>query len=229
VGIYCPTDSDEARRLYNEAVQTEDGGDLAAARDLYVKALELDPTFCDAWDNLGRVHRWLGELDQAISCYHRSLEILPGNPTALMNLGVAYQVGNQMDQAMETYDELVRSDPGNPEGYYGRAQVYEVREHWEQALAQYEEAEWLYQQQSSEWLQDTRINMARCHVLMGNTVEARDLLQIVYPSRPDEGLVNLLLGYCYLNDPIYDREKAAGYLARAQELGMDVPEEWLKE
>jgi eukaryotic-like serine/threonine-protein kinase len=62
-----PHDS-RAYELYlraNELARTYDG--LPAARDLYLRCLELDPRFAPAWAHLGRCHRVIGKYVEATS------------------------------------------------------------------------------------------------------------------------------------------------------------------
>ena len=47
---------------------------LQEAEPLLRKAIELDPKYCDAMDNLGVVLRRLGNIEQAIEWYKRSIQ-----------------------------------------------------------------------------------------------------------------------------------------------------------
>jgi TolB-like protein len=67
----------------NELARTYDG--LAAARDLYERAVALDPDFAPAWARLGRCHRVIGKYieaspdsaGRAAGAFRRALEINP--------------------------------------------------------------------------------------------------------------------------------------------------------
>ena len=43
----------------------------------YEKALEIDPVFAFAWDNLGLTYRRLEKYDLALDAYRKSLELVP--------------------------------------------------------------------------------------------------------------------------------------------------------
>lgn len=47
-------------------------GDLAAAADLMMQAVELEPGFASAWFSLGEVREQLGEREEAITAYRRA-------------------------------------------------------------------------------------------------------------------------------------------------------------
>jgi serine/threonine protein kinase/tetratricopeptide (TPR) repeat protein len=67
----------------NELARTYDG--LAAARELYERAIALDPGFAPAWARLGRCHRVIGKYidatpgsaDRAAEAFRRALELNP--------------------------------------------------------------------------------------------------------------------------------------------------------
>jgi len=67
----------------NDFARTYDG--LVAARDLYQRCLELDPTFAPAWARLGRCHRVIGKFMEpspgsdarAEQAFRRALELNP--------------------------------------------------------------------------------------------------------------------------------------------------------
>ena len=50
------------------------------------RALELEPDFAEAHNNLGNVLRALGQLEEAEACFERALELKPAFPGAHNNL-----------------------------------------------------------------------------------------------------------------------------------------------
>lgn len=220
--FFCPTHIEEARQYFNEAVSLQDEGRLEEAVELYLQALELDPEFCDAMDNLGLAYRWLGELDQAIYYYEQSIAIYPENRTAHQNLGLAYRMQERWEDALAEYERLVELSPENPEGYFGMGQVYALMGNCRLAIPQMEEAERLYVEQDSPWVDDARLSLGFCHFEMGDYVEARDYLEQAYATYGDMGEVNYYLGMSYLSPQLLDVELATRYLERAEASGMDV-------
>ncbi len=53
------------------------------------RAIELNPEFAEAHDNLGTTLAGCGRVDEAIAHYQRALEIDPGYAYAHYNLGLA--------------------------------------------------------------------------------------------------------------------------------------------
>ncbi|MEH2511773.1 putative TPR repeat methyltransferase [Nitrobacteraceae bacterium AZCC 1564] len=66
-------------------------GDLSAAADLMMQAVELEPGFASAWFSLGELREQLGEREEAINAYRRARDADPadrhGAKLRLMRLG----------------------------------------------------------------------------------------------------------------------------------------------
>ncbi len=60
---------------------------MELARRHFMRAIAARPDFAAARNNLGNIHRSLGELEEAARCYRVALECMPGYAEALTNLG----------------------------------------------------------------------------------------------------------------------------------------------
>ena len=65
----------------------KDKGQVDEAIACYKKAIELDPKFAMAHDNLGTALKDKGQLDEAIACYKKAIELDPKFAMAHNNLG----------------------------------------------------------------------------------------------------------------------------------------------
>src|SRR5207237_8555304 len=59
---------------------------MEEARACYERALQLDPNFADAHNQLAMVHMALGQIELAVRHYRRSLELKPDEPRVRSNL-----------------------------------------------------------------------------------------------------------------------------------------------
>lgn len=91
---------------------------------LFKKAINKDPHFVQAIDNLAKTYRFIEEYNLAIEYYLLSQKIFPKGNTAYQNLAVVYCIQKQWNKAIEQYNILISNYPNDPEGYYGLAQVY---------------------------------------------------------------------------------------------------------
>jgi predicted TPR repeat methyltransferase len=68
-----------ADRRFDFARDLQLKGDLAAAADLLLQAIELAPGFASAWFTLGEIRERLGERDAAIAAFGKALIVDPGD------------------------------------------------------------------------------------------------------------------------------------------------------
>ena len=71
---------------FNHGRQEQRQGHLFAAMAAYRKAVELNPRYFKACNNLGLAHTQIGDLPEAIRCFRHALAIQPNHPTAHHNL-----------------------------------------------------------------------------------------------------------------------------------------------
>jgi len=229
--LFCPTDNEEARQSYNAAFDFEEQGLVEEARDAYLRAIELDPGFCDAMDNLGLLLRHQGDLEGAIYWYQRSIEVFPQNSVAHQNLAFAYRIQGRYEEALAEYAILIEIEPENPEGYFGTGQVYIYMERPAEAIPFLETAENLYASSNDypvEYLWDAQYMLGTAHYLNGDYEACRNYVEPLYSILEADDWTNYMLGTSYLQEPIRDLEKARFYLLRAQELGMELSPEILE-
>jgi non-specific serine/threonine protein kinase len=103
-------------------------GQPAVARDLYMQALETDPTFAPAWVRLGTCHRLLGKYfvgDTALNyrraqeAVSRAFELRPDFPAAaLARAQIELDLGHT-ESAIEYLLGVVERNPNDPAGFAG--------------------------------------------------------------------------------------------------------------
>lgn len=226
VELYCPSDVPEATEIYNQALNFEIAGDTDSAIQAYRQAIELDPEYCDAMDNLALLLKQLGNYEEAISLYQQSLAIFPDGYVAHLGLANTYSSLEQYENAIVEYEALIRLYPDDPEGYYGLGSVYFSQEKYEDALAQFEQAEKLYEAEGSDYLVDAQAYIGFTHTMLGNYEEGRDYLEMVYPYFSDAGYMNYMLGICYYyGESIRNDALAKQYLTLARDQGIELEPE----
>lgn len=149
------SENPKALKQYYKGVDELKTENLKKALDYFEKAVDIDPEFAFAWDNIGITHRKLGNYDKALTAYKRSLEIDPAGLMALQNIAIVYRYKKEYDHAIEAYNQLAEIDKDNPEVYFGIGQVYAVflNEH-EKGLENMCKAYNLYIEQKSPYRTD---------------------------------------------------------------------------
>lgn len=219
--LVCPTANEGARQSYNRAKELQQLGRLSEAEASYLKAIELDPGYCDAMDNLGQMLRSQGKIDQAIEWYRRSISVKPVNNVAHQNLAAAYMFAGAADRAIPEYRWLIEHEPDNPEGYYGLGNAHKSLGNPGDAIAPLERAESLYSRSGSPLLADAQYELGVAYYMMKEHGRGAAYLQKVYAERGSDPTLNYLLGACYLGIP-GEEGRARGYLLKAKSLGADV-------
>jgi len=91
-----------AQQWFDEAVALETTR-VDAALDAYAKAIGADPSFVDAYINLGRLLHEAGRLAEAERAYRRGIAACGDDPVLLYNLGVLLDDSGRKPEALDAY------------------------------------------------------------------------------------------------------------------------------
>lgn len=104
-------DTTDAATLFNQGVALQDAGDLAAAIELYDRAIAVDAQLGAAWYNRAVAKQGLGRVDEAIEDYRRAIELEPRNARALYNLGNLLIARGDTDDGVTMVMQATEIDP----------------------------------------------------------------------------------------------------------------------
>lgn len=127
----------DARAQYTLGNAYFDAERYADARGAYAKAGELDPTFADAYTNLGLVYRIEGDLEAAIAQYEKALAISPTDTVTRRNLIVALEAAGRLPQAAVHLKELSRQVPDDLDLLRQSAVLFQQLQQFTEAEAAY--------------------------------------------------------------------------------------------
>ncbi len=91
-------------------------GDIASARDNYEKALQINPAFVYAHNELGRLYMATGREGEAINEFKLAISGLSTYEEAYYNLGLAYLKIDDRENACQSFAEVVRLSPNSEFG-----------------------------------------------------------------------------------------------------------------
>ena len=124
-----------------------EGIDLEAAVDAYTKAIELDPTLAEAYNNRGNVKDDRGQPAAALADFDRAIELDPTLAVAYFNRGNVKRSLGRHDAAFADYDQAIELNPTLADAYYNRGntkrslgRISEARADYQQALVLAQEA-----------------------------------------------------------------------------------------
>ena len=104
---------------------------VEGARQMFERAIELDPVYAPAWAGLADAHAWLYEwwggdvenIDAADRASRKALELAPDLAEAHASRGFALVLGGRNDDAAREFEEALRINPNlyDAHYYYARA------------------------------------------------------------------------------------------------------------
>ena len=99
----------------------------------YNKALELDPQWGNAYDNLGYVYIGSWELDKALECFNKYASIMPGEADPISSISTLYFHMGKLDEAIAKFKEVleIKHDFSNE---YVIAYFYAMKEDYSETM-----------------------------------------------------------------------------------------------
>lgn len=110
------------------------------ARERIARAIELNPNYYGAHNNLGNVLKGQEKFEEAIKCYQRAIELAPNFPDAHHNLGNALKEQEKLEEAIESYQRAIELNPNYAEAYNSLGNVLKEQEKIEEAIECYYKA-----------------------------------------------------------------------------------------
>jgi tetratricopeptide (TPR) repeat protein len=104
---------DGAQRRFVRAMILSALGRKPDALADYQKAAALDPTFGDAFYNVGTIQADLGHEADAVAAWEQAAKVDPKNVDALYNLGQYYYNHKQLEKAGDRWAAAYRAAPGD--------------------------------------------------------------------------------------------------------------------
>ena len=94
--------------------KTNNAKTLIPAKKYYEQCITVYPEYAAAWNNLGFINRYFGNLDKAEEAYLKANKYKPNNIVNIFNLAVFYQAQNNITKAKKFYKKALRLDPDIP-------------------------------------------------------------------------------------------------------------------
>lgn len=102
----------EARLYRSQGVALQRVNDLDSAMAFYQKAVELDPVYAVAYNDLGVIYEAKGWIDRAESSYIKAINIDPAYLSPYSNLALLYENKHELHQAAFFWQK--RAELGSP-------------------------------------------------------------------------------------------------------------------
>ena len=125
---------------FNSGVQFYNQRELSKAIQAYQKVIELDPTYVEAFNNLGIIYQMLGDMDRAFGAYQKSTEINPRYEKGFNNLGILLFLKGRYEEAVEAFQKALAINSNNIESHINLGILFKKKGEWEKAIESYQKA-----------------------------------------------------------------------------------------
>jgi adenylate cyclase len=208
----------------------------AQARQMYEKAIALDPQYAEAYVGLGATYwiewtwRWSPDpsnLEQAFALAQQAIALDDSLPAAHSVLSMVYAQKQQYDQAVAEGERAIALDPNNADSYAMQTEVLNYVGRPEEALRRVEQAMRLNPHYPPYYL----IQLGWAYNLTGRYVEAVATVKEFINRRPNSLVAHLILVDSYVqqwaSQQSPDAQTLEQALAAAQRgLALNDPSPW---
>ncbi len=135
-----PPFSSEVINQFNLGVSYQNRKNYVKAIEAYKKAIELDPTYIEAYNNLGILYQEIGDDHSAYETYQSLIRVKPDYEKVYNNLGILFYQRGQYGEALESFQKALTINPKNLESYLNLGVIYKKQGQWEKAVESYQKA-----------------------------------------------------------------------------------------
>lgn len=107
---------------YKEGTRLAKTKDSAGAIAALEKAVKIDPSYSEAWSELGNTHLTGGSIDEAIRAFAQAVKHRPDFQVARYNLAYALKKKGNFPKAAEHYRIYLQRDPDDADAWFGLAE-----------------------------------------------------------------------------------------------------------
>ncbi len=107
-----------AQNLYSQGLARLSLDDYSKAVSFFEKAVEVDPSYAEAWYQAGFCYGMLGLHQEALKASKRAVSLRPDWAEAWLNVGTSSFALGQFKDAVEAYRQATKLDPSNADALY---------------------------------------------------------------------------------------------------------------
>ncbi len=129
-----------AQILFAQGKQARRAGNLLQAQACFEEAIQLQPNFVPAYNNLGNLFQVQGEIAKAIKTYQQALTLAPNLPALHCNLASLWQTQGDRDLAITGYQKSIDLDPNFWLAHYNLGKIFAADGDLSVAISAYQSA-----------------------------------------------------------------------------------------
>jgi tetratricopeptide (TPR) repeat protein len=138
----APGDRAAATQAFAEGSRAQQAKQIPEAMTAYRKAIQLDPSYYEAYYNLGLVSVQSGSVAAGLAAYETALAIEPDSHDARFNFALALKQANYLIDAASELEKVLAKSPSDVYAHFAVANLYaqqlrqpaRAREHYQKVL-----------------------------------------------------------------------------------------------
>ncbi|BAQ64803.1 tetratricopeptide repeat protein [Geminocystis sp. NIES-3709] len=134
------SNTDDQKSHFNHGLAYYNSGEYQKAIDSYNIAIELDPSYTNAYYGRGLAYDNLEEYRKAIDSYNKAIELEPNDADVYFNRGLVYENLKQYQKAINDYNKAIELNPNDVSAYDNRAYAYTQLQEYEKVNSDYKKA-----------------------------------------------------------------------------------------
>ncbi|MCK5519819.1 MAG: tetratricopeptide repeat protein [Candidatus Marinimicrobia bacterium] len=138
-------------KYFKEGMDAYKFGDYMTAEEKFRITIEIDPSFVNAYMQIGIIKRKAGDLDGAITCLEKGVKASPTDVKALYNLGLFYKSSNRMSESKKMFQKAIDVNPNFSKAYTGLAGILASEKNTAKAEAMFKKSLDLNDKSAAAW------------------------------------------------------------------------------
>ena len=132
--------STSAREFFERGLECAKQQNHQCAIDEYGKAIEVEPSFADAYKHRAATFYANGDFQKSIPDYNRAVELAPNDAGVFYGRATALSNSGDYDGAIRDYTKAIELNPQDAKYVFSRGLVFYNRKEYEKAIADYDRA-----------------------------------------------------------------------------------------
>ena len=116
-------DNLKAKAYFVKGLSYKESGDTTSAVKYYMKTVEVNPEYYDAYMQLGLLFS-LRKSKNALDFFNSAINLKPKSIEAHYALGMYYQESDKYDAALKSYENIIQINPKYKEAYFNSGYIY---------------------------------------------------------------------------------------------------------
>jgi tetratricopeptide (TPR) repeat protein len=95
-----------------------------SAISYFEEAIQLNPNFSEAYNNLGNTKKRIGKIDEAIFCFEKAIQLKENNIQAYLNLANIYKENKKFNKLIKIYEKILSFNQNDLKTLYNLGSAY---------------------------------------------------------------------------------------------------------